>query len=71
MLEDNIVDKFDNTFFHTKPVETRAMDPQHRMLLEVAYETIESSGIPLSDFVGTETAVFTGKLMISYGDEIT
>ena len=65
MLEDDIVDKFDSTFFHTTPIEARAMDPQNRMLLEIAYEAIESAGIPLDDFVGTDTAVFTGRLLIS------
>ena len=60
MLDDNIVDKFDNAFFYTTPQEAMAMDPQQRMLLEIAYEAIENAGILLEDFVGTDTAVYAG-----------
>lgn len=60
MLDDDGVDKFDNTFFHISPSEAIAMDPQHRMLFEVSYEALENAGIPLQNFVGTDTAVFTG-----------
>ncbi|KAL8924113.1 MAG: hypothetical protein Q9208_004250 [Pyrenodesmia sp. 3 TL-2023] len=56
MLDDDDVDKFDNAFFHVTPSEATAMDPQQRMLLEVSYEAIENAGIPLEDFVGTDTA---------------
>ncbi|KAL8760555.1 MAG: hypothetical protein Q9184_003266 [Pyrenodesmia sp. 2 TL-2023] len=59
MLDDDI-DKFDNAFFHITPNEATAMDPQHRMLLEVSYEAIENAGIPVENFIGTDTAVFTG-----------
>ncbi|KAL8717345.1 MAG: hypothetical protein Q9225_005405 [Loekoesia sp. 1 TL-2023] len=60
MLDDDAVDKFDNAFFHITPTEAIAMDPQHRMLLEVSYEATENAGIPLEQFAGTDTAVFTG-----------
>ena len=61
MMEDALIDKFDNAFFHVPPKEVKAMDPQQRMLLEIAYEAVESAGVPLADFVGTDTAVFAGK----------
>ncbi|MCJ1473024.1 hypothetical protein MMC13_001673 [Lambiella insularis] len=35
-------------------------DPQQRMLLELSYEAIERAGIPMEQFVGTDTAVFAG-----------
>lgn len=60
MLDDGVVDKFDNAFFYTTPGEAVAMDPQQRMLLEIAYEAVENAGLPLDDFVGTDTAVFAG-----------
>ena len=60
MMDDEKIDKFDHAFFHTTPIEAIAMDPQQRMLLEVAYETIENAGIPMEDFVGTDTAVYAG-----------
>ena len=61
MLDDSLIDKFDNAFFYITPQEAIAMDPQQRMLLEVAYEAIESAGIPLDAFSGTDTAVFAGR----------
>ena len=61
LLDDEVIDKFDHAFFHTTPVEAIAMDPQQRMLLEVAYEAVENAGIPLDDFIGSDTAVFAGK----------
>ena len=60
MLDDGVIDKFDNMFFHIPPQEAIAMDPQQRMLMEVAYEAIESAGIPLDAFTGSDTAVFAG-----------
>ena len=60
MLDDNVIDKFDNAFFYTTPNEAVAMDPQQRMLLEIAYEAVENAGIPLDDFVHTDTAVYAG-----------
>ena len=61
MLDDDRIDKFDNAFFYITPMEAVAMDPQQRMLLEIAYEAIESAGIPLDEFTGTDTAVFAGR----------
>lgn len=60
MLEDSLIDRFDNAFFRVTPQEAIAVDPQQRMLLEIAYEAVESAGIPLNKFVGTDTAVFAG-----------
>ncbi|KAL9023098.1 MAG: hypothetical protein Q9180_008393 [Flavoplaca navasiana] len=60
MLDDHVVDQFDNAFFHVTPTEAASIDPQQRMLLELSYEAIENAGIPLNQFTGTDTAVFTG-----------
>lgn len=60
MLEDDTIDRFDHAFFHTTPIEAASIDPQQRMLLEIAYEAIESAGLLLEDFRGTDTAVFAG-----------
>lgn len=60
MLDNEGIDKFDNAFFYTTPQEAVAMDPQQRMLLEIAYEAVENAGILLDDFMGTDTAVYAG-----------
>ena len=38
------VDHFDHGFFRTNPKEALNMDPQQRVLLELAYQAMESSG---------------------------
>ncbi len=58
---DDGIDRFDNAFFSIPPLEALAMDPQQRLLLEIAYEAVESAGIPLEEFQGTDTAVYTGE----------
>lgn len=61
MLDNDSIDRFDHAFFQTTPVEASAIDPQQRMLLEIAYEAVENAGIPLDNFMGTDTAVFAGR----------
>lgn len=60
MMDDKAVEQFDHAFFRTTPLEAAAMDPQHRLLLEITYEALESAGILLSDFMGSDTAVYAG-----------
>ncbi|KAL9115429.1 MAG: hypothetical protein Q9227_000750 [Pyrenula ochraceoflavens] len=59
-MDDEAIDRFDHSFFQIAPSEAMCIDPQQRLLLELAYEAIEGAGIPLDDFMGTATAVFTG-----------
>src|ERR1700761_1822802 len=49
---------FDNGFFGISNVEAKAIDPQHRMMLEVAYEAFEDAGIRMEALTGSDTAVF-------------
>jgi acyl transferase domain-containing protein/acyl carrier protein len=60
-------DQFDAAFFGLSTREADRMDPQHRWLLEVAWETIEDAGIPASSLRGSDTGVFIGVSTSDYG----
>ncbi|WP_431165614.1 SDR family NAD(P)-dependent oxidoreductase [Tenacibaculum halocynthiae] len=62
-LKENIKE-FDPLFFGVSPVEAESMDPQIRLLLEVAYEALEDSGITTESLKGSKTGVFVGGFTI-------
>ncbi len=51
---------FDHGFFNMSEKEAVYSDPQHRLLLEMAWETSEHAGINLLDLAGENVGVFTG-----------
>ncbi|MFE3040814.1 SDR family NAD(P)-dependent oxidoreductase [Kitasatospora indigofera] len=57
---------FDAAFFGISPREALAMDPQQRILLETAWETVEYAGIDPTTLEGTSTGVFTGMWSTGY-----
>ena len=54
---------FDAEFFGITPREAAAMDPQQRMLLEVAWEALENAGIPPDSLSGTPNRRHDGRLL--------
>ncbi|MBF0202311.1 MAG: polyketide synthase, partial [Desulfamplus sp.] len=61
------VDGFDTLFFGLSPRESARMDPQHRLVLEVAWETLEQAGMAPSKLHGAPVGVFLGTTALDYG----
>ena len=53
-------DKFDPEFFNISPREATQMDPQQRILLQVAWHALEDANINIDDISGSKTGVFVG-----------
>ncbi|HYM35131.1 MAG TPA: beta-ketoacyl synthase N-terminal-like domain-containing protein, partial [Steroidobacteraceae bacterium] len=56
----NDVDQFDAAFFRVLPKEAEVMDPQHRIMLQLAWNCIEDAGIAAASLAGSRTGVFVG-----------
>ncbi|WP_331745984.1 type I polyketide synthase [Streptomyces sp. NBC_00872] len=64
------VSRFDADFFGVSGREADVLDPQHRLLLEVAWEALEHSGLPPDRLAGSQTGVFTGLSYNDYMDQL-
>lgn len=51
-------DKFDSEFFNISNIEAQAMDPQQRIMLELAWNCFEDAGIKPSSMSDTKTGVY-------------
>ncbi|MDT9686973.1 SDR family NAD(P)-dependent oxidoreductase [Streptomyces sp. P9(2023)] len=58
---------FDAAYFGISPREAARMDPQHRMVLEMAVEALDDAAMPASSLAGSDTGVFIGISDHSYG----
>ncbi|MEV6926610.1 type I polyketide synthase [Dactylosporangium sp. NPDC051485] len=57
---------FDAAFFGISPREAASMDPQQRLVLELAWEALEDAGADPSTLRGSRTAVLVGALRDDY-----
>ncbi|KAI0124108.1 hypothetical protein BJ170DRAFT_735829 [Xylariales sp. AK1849] len=57
---------FDANFFDIPGKEAIAMDPSQRLMLEVAYEAFENSGLPVEEVRGTNTSCYVGQFVSDY-----
>ncbi|MFB6576014.1 type I polyketide synthase [Streptomyces sp. NPDC056402] len=62
------VDRFDALHYGVPPARARAMDPQHRLLLDVTREALDDAGLGRGDFDRENTGVFCGMSVSDYKD---
>ena len=54
------LEQFDPAFFQISPREAPSIDPQERLLLETAWESLEHAGILPQQISGSDTGVYMG-----------
>jgi acyl transferase domain-containing protein/acyl carrier protein len=67
-LED--VAGFDSQFFEISPRESVYLDPQHRLLLEVAWEALEDAGQVREKYKNSATGVYVGLWTSEYEERL-
>ena len=60
------VDKFDPLFFNISPKEAALVDPQERLFLETAWQTIEDAGYTKESISGSRVGVYVGVMWGQY-----
>lgn len=62
------VDRFDALHYGVPPARARAMDPQHRLMLDVTREALDDAGLGRGDFDRENTGVFCAMSVSDYKD---
>ncbi|MFE7094008.1 type I polyketide synthase [Streptomyces erythrochromogenes] len=65
------VDRFDALHYGVPPARARAMDPQHRLMLDVTREALDDAGLGRGDFDRENTGVFCAMSVSDYKDVMT
>jgi len=60
------IDQFDPEFFGISPREAMRIDPQQRLVLEVAWEALEDAGVPPDTLAESMTGVYVGAIGNDY-----
>nr|UWV21351.1 polyketide synthase 19 [Chaetomium globosum] len=61
---------FDNKFFNRSPREASAMDPQHKLILQVAYEALETAGYFSHGSSPSDVGCYVGVAASDYEDNV-
>lgn len=62
------IDTFDHAFFGISKGEAQTMAPEHRLLLQVAYQAIENAGYAPSSLEGVRAPVYVADTRIDYSE---
>jgi phthiocerol/phenolphthiocerol synthesis type-I polyketide synthase B len=60
------IDEFDAEFFGISPREVERVDPQQRLLCEVAWEAFEDAGQDMNALAGSRTGVYVGQWLSDF-----
>ncbi|QMW39273.1 hypothetical protein G4B11_002553 [Aspergillus flavus] len=63
-------DAFDHKFFQKSPRETVSSDPQHRMMLQVAYQAVQQSGYLSKAAIDQHVGCYVGIGVVDYENNV-